>query len=109
MKQSSLENRVAMIQNIREISANNERTMSNIHGIVNNASPKENEKQGVKSKLLYRAVIAVLLFGLYVFASSNKTQYFGIDSSDIDSMISQNLDYQEVFKQLNIPFTQIEE
>lgn len=109
MKQSSLERRVAMIQNIREVSANNEKTMNNIHSIMNNSTPLENGAQGIKSKFRYRVLIALILFGIYVFSSMNKVEYMGFNTGDIDQMITQNLDYQEVFKQMNIPLTDLTE
>lgn len=107
LKQSTLEHRVAMIQNIREATANNEKTMSNIRSIMNNSTPLEESRQGIKSKIKYRILIAVILFGLYVFSSMNKLEYMGIGSKDIDQIIAKNLDYQEVFEQMNIPLTDL--
>ena len=109
MKQSSLERRVAMIQNIREVSANNERTMSNIRSIMNNSAPLAEEKTTTKSKLKYRILIALILFGLYVFSSMNEIEYMGVGSKDIDQIIASNLDYEEVFQQMNIPITKLPE
>lgn len=107
MKQSSLERRVAMIQNIREVTANNEKTMNNIHSIMNNSTPLEDDVQRTKSKFKYRVIIALILFGIYVFSSMNKIEYLGFNTGDIDQMMSQNLDYQEVFEQVNIPLTDV--
>lgn len=107
LKQSSLEHRVAMIQNIREVSANNEKTMSNIHSIMNNQAPSDENTLRFKSKIKYRIIIALVLFGLYIFSSINKMEYMGVGAEDIDQVIAQNLDYQEVFEQMNIPLTDL--
>lgn len=107
LKQSTLEHRVAMIQNLREATANNEKTMSNIRSIMNNSTPLEENRQGFKSKIKYRILIALVLFGLYVFSSTNKMEYMGVGSEDIDQIIAQNMDYQEVFEQMNIPLTDL--
>lgn len=107
MKQSSLEQRVAMIQNIREVSANNEKTMSNIHSIVNNEKPLEEGLPKLKGGLKYRILIALILFGVYVFSSMNKIEYMGVNAQDIDKIVGQNLDYQEVLKQIDIPLTDV--
>lgn len=105
MKQSSLEKRVEMIQNIREISANNEKTMNNIHNIMNNSTPIDQSAQGSKSKFKYRMLIAIVLFGIYALSSSNHLEYKGFNTGKIDKIIAQNFDVEEVFKQMNIKLT----
>lgn len=107
LKQSTLEHRVAMIQNLREATANNEKTMSNIHSIMNNSMPLDETSHRVKSNMKYRILIALVLFGLYVFSSMNKMEYMGVGAEDIDQIMAQNMDYQEVFEQMNIPLTDL--
>ncbi|WP_099468248.1 hypothetical protein [Konateibacter massiliensis] len=107
MKQSSLEHRVAMIQNIREISSNNEKTINRIHGVVGRQTAFDSEARSTKSRFKYRMLIAIFLFGIYALASVNKMEYMGVGTGEIDRMISQSLDYEEVFHQMNLPLTGI--
>jgi hypothetical protein len=105
MRNSSLEQRVEMIQNIREITANNERTMSNIHNLVSNTAPMDTSIPISKSKFKYRMLIAVILFGIYVFSDVEKLQYKGYTTEDIDKIIAYNIDYEEILQQVNNQLT----
>ncbi|PXV95445.1 hypothetical protein C8E03_10174 [Lachnotalea glycerini] len=107
MRNSSLEQRVEMIQNIREISANNERTMSNIHGIIGNSFSTDTvaTKSKSKNKFKYRMLIASVMFGIYVLLAIENLQCMGYDSKAIDKMIAYNIDYKEILEQVNVQLT----
>ncbi|MFA9375670.1 MAG: hypothetical protein ACERKZ_02835 [Lachnotalea sp.] len=105
MHSSSSEQRVAMIQNIREISANNEKTINNIHNLVSNSSPIDIGVKKGKTMFFYRAIFAIIVFGIYALLDIGKVEFNGYNTNKVEKMIEYNLDYQEVFKQINIQLT----
>lgn len=105
MRNSSLEQRVAMIQNIREISVNNEKTMNQIHNIIGSTLHMDKSVSKSNSKLKYRILIAMILFGIYVFADLENVQYMGCNTDVIDKIIGYNINYKEVLEQVNIQLT----
>lgn len=106
MHNSSLEQRVAMIQSIREVSANNEKTMNNIHNIVGN-TPSKSQSSFINNKFKFRMLIAILVFGFYAFMDFEKIEFMGYGTNDVEKMIEMNIDYQEVLNQLNNPLTNV--
>jgi len=107
MQKSPLEQRVAMIQNIREISSNNERTMSSINSIVNNTRPATFNLGKSKNKLKFRFLVAVLLFGIYMFFDFEKVEFMGYSANDVEKMIEYSLNYDEIIKQANTQLTNV--
>lgn len=105
MRNSSLEQRVAMIQNIREVTANNEKTMSNIHNIMNNTMPVNNDTIKSKNKFLFRLMVAIILFGIYAYLDWGKVEIMGYNSDEVEKMIEYNVNYKEVLNQFNNPLT----
>jgi len=104
MHNSTLEQRVAMIQNIREISANNEKTMNSIHNVVNHNTSKP-QSAFINNKFKFRMLLAVLAFGIYVFMDYGKVEFMGYGTNDVEKVIEMNVDYKEVLNQLKNPLT----
>lgn len=105
MHNSSLEQRVALIQNIREISANNEKTINNIHNVVSNSSPRDASLKRSKSKFKFRMIFAIVIFGIYVLLDLENLEFMGYNTNEVEKMIEYNLDYKEVLKQVNTQLT----
>ena len=106
MHNSSLEQRVAMIQNIREISANNEKTINNIHNVVSNTSSKE-QSSLTNNKFKLRMLVAILVFGIYAFMDYEKVEIMGYGTKDVEKVMEMNVDYKEVFNQIKNPLTNV--
>jgi hypothetical protein len=107
MPKSSLEQRVALIQNIREISANNEKTMNSIHNVVSNSTPVNNNLGIYKNKFKLRIFVATLLLILYVFLDFEKVELMGYNTDDVEKMVEYNFNYQEILKQANTQLTNV--
>lgn len=106
MHNSSLEQRVAMIQNIREISANNEKTMNSIHNVVNNTSSKT-QSSFINNKFKFRMLVAILIFGIYAFMDYEKVEIMGYTTNDVEKVMEMNVNYKEVFNQIKNPLTNV--
>lgn len=105
MPKSSLEQRVALIQNIREISANNEKTMNSIHNVVSNSAPMNKSFGTSKSKFKFRILVAIFVFILYAFLDFEKVELMGYNTDDVEKMIEYNLNYQEILNHANTQLT----
>jgi hypothetical protein len=106
MHNSSLEQRVAMIQNIREISANNEKTINNIHNVVSNTSSKD-QSSLTNNKFKLRMLVAIIVFGIYAFMDYGKVEIMGYGTKDVEKVMEMNVDYKEVFNQIKNPLTNV--